>query len=102
MNRLASHTRRRQQRVKAIIEMGLCMVVLFFMIFGIFQYSQISFANNFCAFAAQQAGRYAAIHGAASANPLPTNPSTCSTSCTNVSSGDPTTTFVQGLAVGLN
>ena len=92
----------RRQRGQAMIEMSVCLVALFFMIFGIFQYSQISFANNFCAFAAQQAGRYAAVRGAASVSPLPTNPSPCGTSCANVSSGDPTTTFVQGLAVGLN
>jgi Flp pilus assembly protein TadG len=94
--------RRRRQRGQALIEMGLTMVVLFFMIFGIFQYSQIAFANNFCAFAAQQAGRYASLRGAASATPLPTNPSPCGTSCTNASSGDPTTAYVQGLAVALN
>jgi Flp pilus assembly protein TadG len=102
MSRLVFHARRRQQRGQAIVEMGLCMVVLFFMIFGIFQYSQISYANNFCAFAAQQAGRYAALRGAASVNPLATSPSPCGSSCTNVSTNDPTTEYVQGLAVGIN
>jgi Flp pilus assembly protein TadG len=102
MTAAGASRKRRGQRGQAMIEMSLCMIVLFFMIFGIFQYSQISFANNFCSFAAQQGARYAAIRGVASANALPTNPSTCGTSCTNVSSGDPTTAFVQGLAVGLN
>jgi Flp pilus assembly protein TadG len=94
--------RRQRQSGQAILETGLCMVVLFFLIFGIFQYSQISYANTFCAFAAQQAGRYAAVRGAASVTPLPTNPSPCGTSCTNVSTSDPTTTYVKGLAVALN
>jgi Flp pilus assembly protein TadG len=97
-----SPSRKRRQSGQALIETGLCLVVFFFMIFGIFQYSQINYANNFCAYAAQQAGRYASIRGSASVNALPTSPSPCGTSCTNVSSGDPTTTFVQGLAVGLN
>jgi Flp pilus assembly protein TadG len=100
--RPVSERRRRHQSGQAMIEMGLCFTALFFMIFGIFQYSQISYANNFCAYAAQAAGRYASLRGAASASPLPTNPSPCGTSCTNVSSGDPTTAYVQGLAVALN
>jgi Flp pilus assembly protein TadG len=95
--------RRRRQRGQAILEMGLCMVVLFFMIFGIFQYSQIEYANNFCAYAAQQAGRFASIRGASSVNVLPTSPNPCGSSCSNASaSSDPTTAYVQGLAVGLN
>lgn len=94
--------RRRRQRGQAILEMGLCMVVLFFMVFGIFQYSQIEYANNFCAYAAQQAGRYASIRGSSSVNALPTSPSPCGTSCTNASTNDPTTAYVQSLAVGLN
>jgi Flp pilus assembly protein TadG len=94
--------RKRGERGQAIIEMGLCMVVLFFLIFGIFQYSQISYANTFCAYAAQQAARYAALRGAASVTPLATNPSPCGTSCANPSTNDPTTAYVQGLAVALN
>ena len=84
-----------------IVEMGLCMTVLFLMIFGITEYSRIAYANNFTAFAAQQAARYAAIRGSASATPLTTSPSPCGTSCTNAT-GDATTTFVKGLSVGLN
>jgi Flp pilus assembly protein TadG len=92
----------RRQRGQAILEMGLCLSALLMMIFGIFQYSQISYANNFCAFAAQQAGRYASLRGSASVSPLTTSPTPCGTSCTNASTGDATTTFVKGLAVGLN
>ncbi|HEY1759084.1 MAG TPA: TadE/TadG family type IV pilus assembly protein [Bryobacteraceae bacterium] len=99
----AAHGWRRQgQRGQAMVEMGLCLTVLFFMIFGIFQYSQIAYANNFCAYAAQQAGRYASIRGSGSVNALPTSPNPCGTSCTNVSTSDPTTAYVQSMAVGLN
>jgi Flp pilus assembly protein TadG len=94
--------RKLEQGGNVIIEMGLCMVVLFMMIFGIVEYSVLNFANNFCAYAAQQAARYASIRGASSVNALPTNPSPCGSSCTNEASGDPTTTYIQGLAVGLN
>ncbi len=94
--------RKRQQGGNVIIEMGLCMTTLFLMIFGIVQYSILNFANNFCAFAAQQGARYASIRGASSVSPLPTNPSPCGSTCTNESSGDPTTTYVQGLTVALN
>ncbi len=97
-----SELRRRTQSGHVIVEMGLCMTVLFVMIFGITEYSRIAYANNFTAFAAQQAARYAAIRGAASATPLTTNPSPCGTSCTNATSGDATLTFVQGMSVGLN
>lgn len=85
-----------------MVEMGLCLVTLMFMIFGIVEYSNINYANNFCAYAAQQAARYASVHGSGSASPLTTNPSPCGTSCTNASTGDATSTYVQGLAVGLN
>lgn len=85
-----------------MVEMGLCLITLMFMIFGIVEYSNINYANNFCAYAAQQAARFASVHGAGSANPLTTNPSPCGTSCTNASSGDATTTYVQNLAVALN
>lgn len=85
-----------------MIEMGLCLTALFFMIFGIVEYSNINYANNFCAYAAQQGVRYASVHGSGSASPLATSPSPCGTSCTNASSGDPTTTYVQGLAVAMN
>jgi Flp pilus assembly protein TadG len=85
-----------------MLEMGLCLIALFFMIFGIVEYSNINYANNFCAYAAQQAVRYASVRGSSSANALPTSPSPCGTSCTNEASGDPTTTYVQGLAVALN
>jgi Flp pilus assembly protein TadG len=85
-----------------MLEFGLCMSVLFFMIVGIFEYAQMQYASNFCSYAAQQAGRYAAIRGAASVNPLTTNPSPCGTSCTNPSSGDATTTYVKNMAVTLN
>ena len=97
-----SPRRKRSQGGTYIIEMGLCMVVLFMMIFGVVEYSQIAYSNNFCAYAAQQAARYASIRGASSVNPLPTSPSPCGSSCTNESSNDPTTAYVQGLAVGLN
>lgn len=97
-----SEIRRRRQSGHVIAEMGLCMTVLFLMMFGIMEYSRIAYANNFTAFAAQQAARYASIRGSASATPLATSPSPCGTSCTNATSGDATTTFVQGLSVGLN
>ncbi len=97
-----SAVRRRRQSGQAIVEMGLCMVVLFLLIFAIIEYSRIAYANNFTAFAAQHAARYASLRGTASPTPLATSPSPCGTSCTNASSGDATTTFVQGLAVGLN
>ncbi len=92
----------RGQRGQAMLEFGLCMSVLFFMIVGIFEYAQISYASNFCSYAAQQAGRYAAIRGSASVNPLTTNPSPCGTSCTNASTGDGTTAYVKSMAVALN
>lgn len=97
----ATPRRRRQQGGHYVIEMGLCMIVMFYLVFGIVEYSNLNYANNFCAFAAQQAARYASIRGATSVNALPTNPSPCGTSCTNVASGDPTTAYVQGMAVGL-
>lgn len=100
--RPASRGRRRSQGGNYLMEMGLCLTVLFLMMFGIIEYSQITYANNFCAFAAQQGARYASIRGSGSSNPLPTSPSPCGGSCTNASSGDPTTTYIQGLAVGLN
>jgi Flp pilus assembly protein TadG len=100
--RQISEIRRRAQSGHVIVEMGLCMTVLFLMIFGITEYSRIAYANNFTAFAAQQAARYASIRGSASASPLATSPSPCGTSCTNASSGDATKTFVEGLSVGLN
>jgi Flp pilus assembly protein TadG len=78
------------------------MIAFFFLMFGIMEYSRLSFANNFCAYAAQQGARYASLRGSASTSPLPTNPNPCGTSCTNASSGDTTATFVQGLAVGLD
>src|SRR5580698_10545248 len=96
-----SEVRRRRESGHVIVEMGLCMTVLFLMIFGITEYSRIAYANNFTAFAAQQAARYAAIRGAASATPLTTTPSPCGTSCTNATTGGGTT-FVKGLSVGLN
>jgi Flp pilus assembly protein TadG len=97
-----SEVRRRRESGHVIVEMGLCMTVLFLMIFGITEYSRIAYANNFTAFAAQQAARYASIRGAASATPLSTNPSPCGTTCVNATSGDATATFVQGLSVALN
>jgi Flp pilus assembly protein TadG len=99
--RVRARNPHRHSPSSVMLEMGLCLPVLLFMIFGVFEYSQIAYANNFCAFAAQQAARYASIRGSASVNPLPTSPSPCGTSCTNESSGDPTTAYVQGLAVGL-
>lgn len=100
--RAVSAKRRRQQGGNVIIEMGLCMVALFLILFGIVEYSRLDFANNFCAFAAQQGARYASIRGATSVNALTTSPSPCGSSCTNASSGDGTTTYVQALAVGMN
>lgn len=97
-----SPRRRRSQGGNYIMEMGLCMIVLCYLIFGIVEYSNLNYANNFCAFAAQQGARYASIRGATSVNPLPTSPSPCGTSCTNETTGDPTTTYVQGLAIGLS
>jgi Flp pilus assembly protein TadG len=97
-----NQTRRRRESGHVIVEMGLCMTVLFLMMFAITEYSRIAYANNFTAFAAQHAARYASLRGAASPTPLTTSPSPCGTSCTNASSGDATTTFVQGLAVGLS
>jgi Flp pilus assembly protein TadG len=94
--------RRSQQGGQVIIEMGLCMTALFFIMFGIVEYARIDFANNFCAFAAQQGARYASIRGSSSVSPLSTSPSPCGSTCTNVASGDPTTTYVKGLAVGLD
>src|ERR1035438_7599502 len=93
--------RKRRQRGEAIMEMGLCMMVLLVMIFGMFQFSQVAFANNFCAFAAQHAARYASLRGSGTVNALPTSSTPCGTSCTNAAS-DPLTTYVKGLAVGLN
>jgi Flp pilus assembly protein TadG len=97
-----SEVRQRRQSGHVIVEMGLCMTVLFLMIFAITEYSRIAYANNFTAFAAQHAARYASLRGAASPTPLTTSPNPCGTSCTNASTGDATTTFVQGLSVGLN
>jgi Flp pilus assembly protein TadG len=97
-----TEVRRRRQGGTVIIEMGLCMTVLFLMIFAITEYSRIAYANNFTAFAAQNAARYASLRGSSSPTPLATSPNPCGTSCTNASSGDATTTFVQGLSVGLN
>lgn len=86
-----------------MIEAGLCLTALFLMMFGIIEYSQMNYANNFCAYAAQQAARYASLRGSSSSSPLATSPSPCGTSCTNgAASGDGTTTYVQGLAVGLS
>jgi Flp pilus assembly protein TadG len=39
--------RKRRRRGEALLEMGLCMMVLLVMIFGMFQFSQVAFANNF-------------------------------------------------------
>lgn len=94
--------RKRGRRGEALIEMGLCMMVLLVMIFGMFQFSQVAFANNFCAFAAQQGARYASIRGSGSVNVLPTSSTPCGTSCANEASGDPLTAYIKGLAVGLN
>lgn len=94
--------RNQRRRGEALMEMGLCMTVLLVMIFGMFQFSQVAFANNFCAFAAQQGARYASIRGSGSVNALPTSSSPCGTSCTQEASGDPLTAYIKGLAVGLN
>jgi Flp pilus assembly protein TadG len=94
--------RKRGRRGEALIEMGLCMMVLLVLIFGMFQFSQVAFANNFCAFAAQQGARYASLRGSSSINALPTSQTPCGTSCTNEASGDPLTAYIKTLAVGLN
>jgi Flp pilus assembly protein TadG len=100
--RVVSARRRRRQGGSVIIEMGLCLIALFFMIFAIVQYSQIAYMNNFCSYAAQQGARYASVRGSGSSTAIATSPSPCGSSCTNITSGDPTTTYIKSLGVALN
>jgi Flp pilus assembly protein TadG len=89
--------RRKKQGGHVMIEMGLSMIVLFVIIFGIIEYSQLMYAWNFCSYAAQAGARYASVRGA-----------TFPTACANASSSNcyatqaSVTSYVQSLAVALN
>jgi Flp pilus assembly protein TadG len=85
-------TRRRAQSGHVVLEMGLCMVFFFFMMFGIVEYSRLMYAFNFVSYAAQAGARFACVHGSASSTPVSTASSTSNS----------VTTYVQGLAVALN
>ena len=93
--KIIKHTRRAAQSGQALLEMSLCLLFVFLMMFGIVEYSRLMYAFNFVSYAAQAGARYACVHGSSSASPL-------SITSPNSATNNAVTTLVQSMAVGLS
>lgn len=81
-----SSRRRRRQRGNTILESGLCFLGFMMLSFGLIEFSLAVYAYNFCSYAARDASRWAAVHGAHSGDPC---------------DGDDVRSFVRNEAVAL-
>src|SRR2546425_11075241 len=64
-----SQERRKRERGSVMVESGLSLVVLMFVIFGIMEFGRMVWAYNLLSHAAREATRYAMIHGSNSSQP---------------------------------
>jgi Flp pilus assembly protein TadG len=62
--------RRRRQAGNAILEIGLCLSVFFLIMFGVVEYSRVTYEWNFVSYISRAAVRYASLHGATSSSPV--------------------------------
>jgi len=62
-------TRKRLQSGSAMVEMTLVFPLVVLFVFGIIQYSTLTFNLNSAAYGVAEGARYAAVHGASSAAP---------------------------------
>ncbi|MBL8296303.1 MAG: pilus assembly protein [Bryobacterales bacterium] len=64
---------RRSRRGGAIVEGALALTVIILMFFGLIDFGRLMFTYNSLAYAAQQAARYASVHGSSSKTPATLN-----------------------------
>lgn len=82
----AMPNRKRRQRGSGLVEGALCFSAFIFITFGVMEFAMAIYAYNFCAYAAQDAARWASARG--SNYPVPATPADVQT-------------YVAGQAVGL-
>lgn len=106
MPRLAVSRRRRNafarasQKGSALVEGALCLTVFLMLTFSALDFGMAVYAYNFCYYAARDATRWAAVHGAgsATASDCSANPGIaggCAANSTDISN------YVSGMAVAL-
>jgi Flp pilus assembly protein TadG len=84
---LVSTSRRKRQSGNVMIETSFCLISLFMIMFGIVEYSRLTYAWNFVSYAARSATRYGSLRGSTSSSPV---------------TAAQMTSYVQSLAVALN
>ena len=67
--RIAAPGRSRGQRGSALIELSLCLLAFLMLTMGAMDFGWAVYAYNFCSYAAQDAARWASVHGSLSASP---------------------------------
>jgi Flp pilus assembly protein TadG len=66
---MATPRRLKRQRGGALVESALTMLAFFFLIFGTLEYGMAVYAQNFCAYEAQDVARWASVNGATATTP---------------------------------
>ncbi len=64
-----AETRRRRQSGSALVELSLCLMGFILLTLGAMDFCWGVYAYNFCSYAAQDAARWASVHGSLSASP---------------------------------